>query len=126
MIDERENGFMKRLMVTAALAAFAFAGAAYADDVEGLKAQAVETCKKEVGDMPDGDKLCGCMIDNIVTAFGDDAEKMLKVLAANLNPSDTAEIATLLGISEDEAKSFVEAADEKMDKVQEACMPAQE
>ncbi len=115
---------MKRFIAAAAFAAFAFAAPALADDtVEGLKTQALETCKKEVGAAPETDKLCGCMVDNIVTVFGDDAPKMLKILAANLNPSDTAEIAKLLGVSEDDAKTFITAADEKMDKVQDVCVP---
>ena len=71
----------------------------------------------------DVDKLCGCMVDNIVTVCGGDAVKMLKIVVAGLNPSQTAEIAALLGVSEEEAKAFVQAADEKMDKVQEACEP---
>ncbi len=118
---------MKRILVAATFAALAFSVSARADDtVDGLKAAAAETCKKEMGDgTPNAelDKLCGCMVDSIVTVFGDDAAKMLKVVGANLNPSDTAEIAKLLEITEDEAKAFVTAADEKMDKVQEACLP---
>ena len=117
---------MKTGFITAALAVFAFAGPALADDVAALKASALETCKKEMGGAganPDVDKVCGCMIDNIVTVYGDDADEMLKIIAANLNPSDTAEIAKLLGITEDEAKAFVTVADEKMDQVMKACMP---
>lgn len=116
---------MKHL-VFAAAAALALAGAAYAETADDLKPAAVEACKKQAGDgtpNPDVDKLCGCMVDNIVTVFGDDAMSMLKVVTANLNPSDTAEIAKLLGVSEDEAKTWVAGANEKMDKVQEACMP---
>ena len=119
---------MIRILTAAALTALAFGGLARAEDtVESLKPQALESCKKEVGngDMPaaDVDKVCGCMVDNIVTVFGADAVKMLKIVVAGLNPSQTAEIAALLGISEEEAKAFVQAADEKMDKVQEACEP---
>lgn len=118
---------MKRLLVAAAIAAMALSVSARADDtVDGLKTQALETCKKEMGDgTPNAevDKVCGCMVDNIVTEFGDDASKILKIIGSSLNPSDTPEIAKLLGVSEDEAKAFVTAADEKMDKVQDVCMP---
>ncbi len=117
---------MKRMMIATALAAFAFVGPALADDIEALKGPALETCKKEMGGgeaNPELDKVCGCMIDNIVTVYGDDADEMLKIIGANLNPSDTAEIAKLLGITEDEAKAFVKVADEKMDEVQKVCMP---
>ena len=116
---------MKRILVAAAFAAVAFSVSARAEDtVETLKPQAVETCKKLMGDgsaNAEVDKMCGCMADNIVTVFGDDAVKMLKILAANLEPSDVAEIAKLLGISEDEAKAFITVADENMDKVMNAC-----
>lgn len=118
---------MKRLMVTAVLAGMAYAAPALADEtVDSLKAPAVEACKKEVGGgtpSAETDKLCVCMVDQIVTVFGDDAATMLKIVTANLQPSDTAEIAKLLGVSEEEAKTFVAAADEKMDSVQSACMP---
>ena len=116
-----------RLMIAAAAAALLMMSARAEDTVDTLKPAALETCKKEMGDgTPNAelDKLCGCMVDNIATVFGDDAAKMLKIVAANLNPSDTAEIAKLLGISEDEAKAFVTVADEKMDEVQKACMPS--
>lgn len=117
---------MKLMMVAAAVAMLMMPALAE-DTVDTLKPQALETCKKEMGDgspNPELDKMCGCMVDNIVTVFGDDAAKMLKVVAANLNPSDIAEIAKLLGITEDEAKAFVAVADEKMDEVQKACMPS--
>lgn len=119
---------MKRMFLAAGLAVFTAAGVARAEDtVETLKPQALEACKAEVGpDAPGGaDKLCGCMVDNIVTVFGDDAASMLKIVVNKLNPSDIPEIAALLGVSEDEAKAFVEKADANMNKVQEACMPAQ-
>ncbi len=119
---------MKRLMMTAALAAFALAGAANAQEsIDELKPKAVEACKTEMEGAPveDISKLCGCMVDNIVTVFGDDADEMLKVVISGLNPGQTAEIAALLGVSEAEAKAWVEAADERMDKVQEACVPAE-
>jgi len=117
---------MKRLMMSAALVAMTFAISARAEEtIDAQKAAALETCKKEMGGEanPETDKMCTCMVDNIVTVFGDDAGEMLQVLAANLNPSDTVEIAKLLGISEDEAKTWVTAADEKMDEVQKTCMP---
>lgn len=118
---------MKRLMIAAALAAFAFAGPALAEDtVETLKPQALENCKKMMGGdtaNPETDKMCTCMVDSVVTVFGDDAAKMLKILTTDLNPSDTAEIAKLLGITEAEAEAFVKVADEKMDEVQKTCMP---
>ena len=116
---------MKLMMVAAAVAMLMMPALAE-DTVDTLKPQALETCKKEMGDgspNPELDKMCGCMVDNIVTVFGDEAGEMLQVLAANLNPSDTVEIAKLLGISEDEAKTWVTAADEKMDEVQKTCMP---
>ena len=118
---------MKRFMMTAALAAFAFAGAASAQDIDALKAEAVGACKKEMDGAPVGDidKLCGCMVDNIVTVFGDDADEMLKVVISGHSPGDTAEIAALLGISEEEATAFVKTAEERMSKVQEACVPAE-
>ena len=120
---------MKRFVAAAAFAAIAFSVSAHAEDtVDTLKPQALEACKKEVGDgtpNPEMDKLCGCMVDNIVTVFGDDALKMLKVIAAGLSPSQVPEVAAALGISEDEAKAFIASADEKMDKVQEACIPAE-
>lgn len=120
---------MKRFVIAAAFAAMAFSVAARAEDtVDSLKPQTLEACKKEVGDgTPNAevDKLCGCMVDNIVTVFGDDAVKMLKVIAAGLSPSQVPEIAAALGISEADAKAFIEVADQKMDKVQEACMPAE-
>jgi len=120
---------MKRFVVAAAFAAFAFSVSARAEDtVDTLKPQALEACKKEVGDgTPNAeiDKLCGCMVDNIVTVFGDDAVKMLKVISAGLSPSQVPEVAAALGISEDEAKAFISSADEKMDKVQQACVPAE-
>ncbi|MFT3811568.1 MAG: hypothetical protein QM698_16775 [Micropepsaceae bacterium] len=119
---------MKKTVAAAAFALFALAVPAQADDtVDSLKSQALETCKKEMSGgeaNAEVDKVCGCVVDNIVTAFGEDAPRMLKILGANLNPSDVAEIAKLLGMSEAEAKTFVEAADEKMDTVMDTCMPS--
>jgi len=115
---------MKLLILAAPLVALALCVPAQADDTADLKPQAVEACKKSLGtEMPDSDTLCVCMVDTIVNVFGADAATMLKIVIAGFNPSDTAEIAALLEISEDEAKAFVTAADEKMDKVQDACMP---
>jgi hypothetical protein len=125
---------MKRITMMAAFAVLAFSAPAFADEASDLKPQALEACKKEMGfdatnpgnpANAETEKLCGCMVDNIVTVFGDDAAKMLKLINAGLNPSQTAEIATTLGISEDEAKAFVEVADAKMNDVQKACMPAE-
>jgi hypothetical protein len=116
---------MTRVLMMAALAALVFGAEAQADDVvDSLKAPAVEACKKDVGtEMPDADKLCACLVDSIVTEFGDDAATMLKIVTAGFQPDDSAEIAKLMGVSEDEAKTFISAAEEKMDAAQQACIP---
>ncbi len=118
---------MKRLWGMAALAALltTAAPARAEDTTASLRQPAIDWCKGSVGAEapPKGaDATCACFIDGIITSFGDDAVRMLKVLVANLNASQVAEIAKLLDISEEEAKAFVAMANEKIDPIQETCM----
>ena len=119
---------MKRL-IQVGLAAVLFAVAAPAafaeDTAASLRQPAIDWCKGSIGNEapPKGaDATCTCMIDAIIVSFGDDAPKMLKILIANLNESDIAGIAKLLGISEAEAKAFVDMATLKIEPIQGKCM----
>ncbi len=121
---------MNKLMLAAGFAALAFAaGTARAEDtVESLRQPVIDVCKTQMGSEEvggDADKVCTCMVDAIIKDFDADAVSMLKILKAGLNPSQVAEIAALLGITEDQAKAFVDMADDKMDAVQESCMPSE-
>lgn len=90
-----------------------------------LRQSAIDWCKGEIAaeDAPKGvEATCTCMIDSIITDFGPEAPKMLKVLIAGLDPSDLKEIAALLGITEAEAKAFVEAAEPKLQTIQTSCV----
>lgn len=122
---------MNKLMLAAGFAALAFAaGTARAEDtVESLRQPVIDVCKTQMGDAApggDADKACTCMVDAIIKDFDADALSMLKILNAGLNPSQVAEIAALLGLTEEEAKAFIEKADDKMDAVQETCTPSEE
>ncbi|BCW88232.1 hypothetical protein sos41_13700 [Alphaproteobacteria bacterium SO-S41] len=117
---------MKHLFGMAAVAALlAFAPARAEDTAQSLRQPAIDWCKGSIGDdaPPKGaDATCTCMIDAIIVSFGDDAVKMLRILIANLNESDIAGIAKLLGISEAEAKAFVDMATLKIEPIQGKCM----
>jgi hypothetical protein len=120
---------MKKFILAAGFAALAAAGAARAEDtVESLRQPVIDVCKTQMSGESvagDADKVCTCMVDGVIKDFGADALSMLKILNAGLNPSQIAEIAALLGITEEQAKAFVDMADDKMNTLQESCMPSE-
>jgi hypothetical protein len=118
---------MKRLVLTG-VAALLFAAGAPAraeDTAASLRQPAIDWCKGSMGtEAPPGgaEAPCTCMIDGIISSFGDDAVSMLRVLIAGLSDTDITGIAKLLGISEEEAKAFVAMANAKIDPLQDTCM----
>lgn len=114
-------------MLLAATALTLGAGLASAQDsVETLRGPVIEKCKADMGggraeDAAPAEAFCSCMVDGIIAGFGDDTLPMLKVLNSGLKESDTAGIATLLGISEDEVKAFIARVEAKFDPLNDAC-----
>lgn len=110
-------------MILAAGALVLTAPAFAEDTTASLRQPAIDACVggEASADGP-GTNACTCMIDKIIADFGDDALPMLKIVAANLQPSQEAEIAALLGITVEEAKVLVKRLDEKMDPVMGACL----
>ena len=117
---------MKTFFAMAATAALlTLAPARAEDDAAALRQPAIDWCKTQIANEspPKGiEATCTCMIDAIIVSFGADAPKMLKILIANLNESDIAGIAKLLGITEEEAASFVEMATAKIEPIQGQCI----
>ena len=117
---------MRSLLGLAAMAALLVVAPARAEDTAAsLRQPAIDWCKGSIGDdaPPKGaEATCTCMIDAIIVSFGDDAPKMLKILIANLNESDITGIAKLLGVTEAEAKAFVEMASAKIEPIQAQCI----
>lgn len=117
------------MIITVALAAFAFGGAASAKaQPTTAKGYGLAACKVEMGELPAGeaDRLCNCIVDNIETEFGPvDAIRMYAIMDARLHRDKEAEIAKLLGMTADEVSAWLDLADQRMIKVLEVCAPAE-
>ena len=95
-----------------------------AETIESLRPGVEAYCRANIGKDagPKGaDAACKCMVDGIVTDFGEDALAMMKIITARLDPSQVKEIARLLGIPEKQARAFVEMAAPKMEAIQTRC-----
>ena len=117
---------MKRLILAGIAAALfaAAAPAAFADDTAAsLRQPAIDRCTNGLGATdPATISPCTCLVDKIIADFGEDTIPMLKILAAGYEPSNEAEIATLLGLSAEETKTLITRVDGKMGPVIAACM----
>lgn len=115
---------MKRLMFAAAVAALA-AGAAFAEDTASLRQPAIESCTASAKGTPqeaESAAICACMIDGVIAKMpAEDAVKILKLFVAN--PTTDAETAAALGVSEDEAKAYLEKQAPALGEAMMACLP---
>lgn len=114
-----------RTAVLSLIACAVLSGAARAEEtVESLRPAVIEYCSANIGKDagPSGaEAACTCMADGIVTDFGDDALAMMRIINARLDPSQVKEIAALLGITEKQARAFVEMAEPKIEAIQQRC-----
>ena len=117
---------MKRLILAGVAAVlFAAAGpAAFAEDtLQSLRQPAIDRCTNGLGATdPSTIKPCTCLVDKIITDFGDDALPMLKILAAGYEPANEAEISAMLGLSAEDTKALIGRLNDKMGPVVAACM----
>ncbi len=117
---------MKRFMFAAAVAVLA-AGSALAEDAASLRDPAIASCTSSAKGSPQeaqSTQICTCMIDGVIAKMpGDDAVKILKLFIAN--PTTDAETAAALGVSEDEAKAYMEKQAPVLGEAMMACMPQQ-
>lgn len=120
---------MKRLMLAAlaALAAAAFAGPAFAEDVADLRQPAIDKCVSQGNPNADQNEersSCTCLVDAIIEkAPGEDGVKLLKLIIAA--PKDVNEAGVAIDMPAADVPAFVQAHQQTLADAATKCAPKQ-